>query len=108
MNRNMSLDAIKTIKDAEAEALRIKDEAAANARKLILDADAKGRADTEEAKRLAERQASNSLNDADARGKQAALELAQTTENKKATIRARGEGRLDAAASLIISRITGQ
>lgn len=103
----MSLDAIKTIKDAEGEALIIKDEAAAEARRLILDADSKGRSAAEEAKRLANQQVNALFGEADARGKQAALDLAQTTENKKAAVRARGEGRLDEAASLIISSITG-
>ena len=101
----MSLEAIKTITEAEEAARRLKAEAAAEAKRMIGEAKAAG----QEALDAAEKKANEELRElrakADEKATADAKELAAGTENKKAAMRVKAESRLDKAAQLIVERI---
>lgn len=101
----MSLEAIKTIGEAEENAKRIKAEAASDAKKAVADAEAAGRAAINAAIRKAEDELRELTRKADEKATADAQQLASDTENQKAAMRARAEKLVDKAASLVVERI---
>jgi V/A-type H+-transporting ATPase subunit G/H len=103
----MSLEAIKSISEAEERAKKARQEAQQNARKAIDDAHKAGNDSVEATIERAESEVAALKRAADAKAAESAKELLSTTANKRAAIKARAEGRLDAAAGIIIERIVG-
>lgn len=101
----MSLEAIKTITEAEEAARRLKAEAAVDAKRMISEAKAAGQKALEAAEQKANEELRGLRGKADEKATSDAKELAENTENKKAAMRVRAEGRLDKAAQLIVERI---
>lgn len=101
----MSLEAITSITEAEESARRIRAEAAAAARKAAADARERGEQRIAEAAKKAEAEVEELAEKTRAQAQADADELAQSTENKKAAMRAHAEARLDKAANLIVERI---
>jgi vacuolar-type H+-ATPase subunit H len=101
----MSLEAIKTIGEAEENAKRIRADAASDAKKAIADAEAAGHAAIDAAIRKAEDELRELTKKADEKATADAQQLADDTENKKAAMRARAEKLVDKAASLVVERI---
>ena len=101
----MSLEAIKTIGEAEEKAKRIKQQAVNDAKKAAADAEAAGRTAVEAAVKKAEDELRELVRKADEKATADAAELAGSVENKKAAMRVHAEARLDQAASLVVERI---
>jgi V/A-type H+-transporting ATPase subunit G/H len=101
----MSLDAIKTISQAEDKAKLAKSEAAAAAKKKIAEAESEGKLAVEQARAKANDELHDLTRKADEKAKEEAKALAATTENKMATMRVRAEGSMDKASDLIVERI---
>ena len=101
----MSLEAIKTISEAEESARQIKAEAAQEARRILERAQADGLASIEAAEKKAAAELRELQKKADEKVMTEAQELAKITENKKATMLARAEARLASAAVLVVERI---
>lgn len=101
----MSLEAIKTISEAEEAVRRKKAEAQQEAKRELAEAQAQ----VDEAVAAARVKAAEELKvlsrNADDKSKADALELAGSTENKKAAMRVRAQSRLDEAAKCIVERI---
>jgi vacuolar-type H+-ATPase subunit H len=101
----MSLEAIKTISEAEEAVHRRKAEAQQEARRAIAEAQAAADAAVDAAKAKAADELQGLAKTADDKSRADALELAGNTENKKAAMRVHAESRLDAAARFITERI---
>ena len=101
----MPLEAIKSISAAEDEARQAKLEAQQKAREAIEAAEKSGKAAVASAVARAETETADLKHLADQKAAENAVELASTTANRQATLRARAESRLDKAAQLIIERI---
>lgn len=101
----MSLEAIKTVSQAEEKARRIKQEAQAEAKRALSGARAAGEAAIAAAEKKAAEELRGLRKKADEKATEDAAELARSTENKKAAMRVRAEGRLDSAAMLVVERI---
>jgi V/A-type H+-transporting ATPase subunit G/H len=103
----MSLEAIKSISEAEERARKAKQEAQQRAEKAADDARKAGNDAIEATIERAQTEVAALKRAADAKAAESAKELVSTTANKRAAIRARAEGRLDAAAGIIVERIVG-
>lgn len=101
----MSLEAIKTITEAEEAARRLKTEAAADAKRMVGEARAAGQAALDAAEKKANEELRELKAKADEKATADAKELAASTENKKAAMQVKAEARLDKAAQLIVERI---
>ena len=101
----MSLEAIKTISEAEEAVRRKKAEAQQEARRAVAEAQAAADAAVEAARVKAAEELQGVVKAADDKSRADALELASSTENKKAAMRVHAESRLDAAARFITERI---
>ena len=101
----MSLEAIKSISVAEDEARRAKLDAQQNAHEAIEAAEKKGKESVASSIARAESEIAHLIRTADQRAAEQAVELASTTANRQAAIRARAEGRIEKAAKLIVERI---
>ncbi len=101
----MSLEAIKTISEAEEKAKKARAEAAAASKKAISDAEAAGIRAVAKARAKAEEELRELVKKADEKAKAQALELAASTENRMASMRVRAEGNLNKAAELVVERI---
>lgn len=101
----MSFEAITTISEAEESAKRSKAQAVADARAAEANAVAEGKAAIAAAVGKASEELREELSRSDAQALAAAKQMADDTENKIAALRARAEGRLDKAASLVVERI---
>ena len=101
----MSLEAIKTISEAEEAVHRRKAEAQQEARRAIAEAQAAADAVVDAAKAKAADELQGLVKTADDKSRADALELAGNTENKKAAMRVHAESRLDDAARFIVERI---
>lgn len=101
----MSLEAIKTISDAEENAKQKKAKAMADQKKELAEAEHAGQLAIDAAVKKAEDELRELIKKADEKVKLDAEQLSGETENKKAVMRAQAEGRIDAAASLIAERI---
>ena len=101
----MSLEAIKSISAAEDEARQAKLLAQQKARESVEAAENAGKEAIASMKTRAESEIAHLKRTADQKAADQAVELASTTANRQATLRARAEGRLDKAAQLIVERI---
>ena len=101
----MSLESIKTIGEAEEQAKRIKAEAAAEAKRMMSEAESKGIEAVEAAKQKAVDEVRELTKQADVKATDKAKDLADNTENKKASMRIKAEKQLAQAANLIVERI---
>ena len=101
----MSLESIKTISEAEEKARRIRAEAAAEAKRMISEAEAQGGEAIEAAKKKAVEEVRELTEQADTKATDKAKALADTTENRKASMRIKAEKKLAQAADLIVERI---
>ena len=101
----MSLEAITAITEAEERARQKKADAAADAKRKIAQAISDGEAAVEAAAGKADAEIAGRMRTAEEKAKADASELAGSNENKKASMRARAESRLDKAAELIVERI---
>jgi len=101
----MSLDALASISRAEENARQIRNNAAAEAKKQLRQAELAGQEAVQAARDKAEAELTELRRKADEKAKADAVQLAENTENKKAALRARAESRLDQAAMLIVERI---
>ena len=101
----MSLEAIKSISEAEEEARQAKLRAHQKSREIIEEAEKAGREKIALSVARAESEIADLKRTADQKAAEQAVELASTTANRQATLRARAEGRFDKAAQLIVERI---
>ena len=101
----MSFKAILTISDAEEHAKELKGEAETTAKERLAEAESAGRQAVDAAADKAAAELKELQAKADDKAKAEACELSATTENKKASLRARAEDRIDKAAELVVERI---
>ena len=101
----MSLEAIKSIGAAEDEARQAKQLAQQKAQEAIDEAERNGREALSTMNTRAQSEIAMLLRTADQKAAENAIDLASTTANRKATLRARAESRYDKAAGLIVERI---
>ena len=101
----MLKEALSSICEAEAEADKRIIIAGENAQKSIEDAKEAGIAAIERTLARAETEIAHLTRLAELKATESAKELASKTANRKATIIARAERRLDTAAKLIVERI---
>jgi V/A-type H+-transporting ATPase subunit G/H len=101
----MSFNAILTISEAEENAKKIKAEADAQAKERLAAAEKAGLAAVDAAVEKAAAELKELQSKADDKARAEAESLSATTENKKASLRARAEDRIDKAAELVVERI---
>ena len=98
-------DAINTLKETEAQAKRLLDEAKSRTEAQIEDAKRAGAAKVTEAAGKAEAEVSDLMRAVERKAGESASDLVSNMENKKAAIGARAESAMHKAASLIVERI---
>ncbi|MCL2409154.1 MAG: hypothetical protein FWC96_06010 [Oscillospiraceae bacterium] len=101
----MSLDMIKKIKAAEEEGREAVIAAREKARKTVDNAEEEGAQALALAHSRAETEIAELMRECDQQAAEIAHELVATTANRQAMLRARGEVRIEKAASLIVERI---
>ena len=101
----MSLEAILAITKAEDKTRQLRNDAQAEAKRLIAQAQEDGEASVLAAAKKADEEIAELMRKAEEKAKADASELAQSNENKKAAMRVKAEKRLDKAAELIVERI---
>jgi len=101
----LSYEAIKIICLAEEEARRIIQLMQQNAVEAIESAERSGKETVASAVARAESEIAHLIHVMDNKATKEAAELASSTANRQATLRARAERRLDGAAELIVERI---
>ena len=101
----MSLDAIKKIAEAEAQAKTDLQEAAAASKQLLADAENRGKRLQQQRQIDAQAKAKEMMQNAEAQGAVRTQEILHHAENQCAVLRTRGEGRLSQAADRIVERI---
>ena len=101
----MSLDAMKTVLDAERSAREAYQEASVLARQMILDAETQGKAHILQVQADTAREAKRILQEAEEQGKKNQGEILAHAENQCAVLRAHAEAKLPEAVNLIIERI---
>ena len=101
----MSMEAIAAVEKAEADAARLKADTEQEVRRGSAAAEAEGKQAIEAARKRAAEVLKGVNAKADEKAAADAKELWSGTENRKAALRARAEGRLDKAAARIAERI---
>ena len=101
----MSLEFIKLVISAEENALSSKRHAEKQAEDAIMEARRKGRSGVAETLERADSEIAHLIHAADRKAMEDARELASTTANRLATLRARAERRQSDAAALAFKRI---
>lgn len=101
----MTLDAMKQVVAAEADAKSSFQEASKLSKELIAEAEAKGRAYQQERQAAAAAEVKAMLLEAENQAAKNGEEIMHHAENQCAVIRAHAESRLDAAANRIVERI---
>jgi len=101
----MSLEAMKLIEGAEAEAQRRREDALQQARESIAKARQEGELRLQEARRAAAEEAAQLLSVTAEQQKKSASDARTHSRQECYTLRAMAEGRLDAAAKVIAERI---
>lgn len=104
----MSLEALQKVTDAEQAAQARKTEAAAAAKKLVSDAQRSGEALLEKARQEAETNNKAILQQAEQRAQEAARRLLEDAKAQAGAMSKTAEGRLDAAADLIVRRVVNR
>ncbi len=101
----MSLEALKTISEAEEKSRRDRQEAAQADKKAIAEAEEKGRRAIDSAVKRAERELDEMKKKAVEKARREAVDLANSTENRKAAMQVRAESRAGEAVKLVVERI---
>lgn len=101
----MSLDAIKKIAEAEAQAKSDLQGAATASKQHIADAEARGKALQQQRQADALEKVREMMENAEALGQEHTQEILHHAENQCAVLRTRAEGRLSQAADRIVERI---
>lgn len=101
----MSIEAITMIREAEEAAVKSRAQAMADAKTAEADAVTAGKASVEAAAKKARQEVEEKLLEFEAAANGAAEALTAETENVKAALKSKAEGKLDAAAALIVERI---
>ena len=101
----MSLEAIKTISEAEARSQQAVADASAAAKRSVAEAERAAQAAIAQARQKAEEETAALLKASDERAAENAEKLRENTFNKCAAMTARAERLLDQAASLIVRRV---
>lgn len=101
----MSLEAIKTIGEAEERAKSIKAQAAAEAKRMLSEAEAAGKAAIAAAEKKAADELAGLSKKADEKALDSAKVLAVENDASKTELRARASTHMDKAVSLIVERI---
>jgi|GEM_PF-187533 len=101
----MAIEAIEAILEAEEKARTAKAEAAALAKRLTAEAEESGKQAVEDAKKKAADEIAELMRKAGEKARGEALELARSTENRKAAMSVKAAGRTNRAVSLVIERI---
>ena len=101
----MSFEAISNIAQAEAQAKNAVAGAEARAKQLAADAESAGKLAVEATVQKAEAELTELGRQVDEKAQAQAESLAAELENQKAVLRAKAEGKLDAAAALVVERI---
>jgi len=101
----MSLEMIKIIYAAEEDARQAKAQVVQNARDALDETHRNGAKTLAMTLARAEAEIAHLIRASDQKATEDAKELASTTANRMATMRARAERRLDAAAQMIVERI---
>ncbi len=101
----MSLEAIKTISEAEKNARQAKVDAVAVAKKQIAEAEEKGRQAVESAKKMAASKVKEQRAAVAEKAREEAIELVRSTENRKAMLQVKANSRADLAVNLVVERI---
>ena len=104
-DRKMSLEAINRIRRTEEEVRQRRNAALQEAKAKIAEEEAAGKARIEAAHQKAAEELADKNERADDLAREEARKLAESTENRKAGLRAKAETRLDEAAGLIVERI---
>ena len=102
---NMSLDAIKSISDAEEKARLAILSAQREAALAVEQVETAGKETVAATVLRAKNEIAHLKRASDAKSAEAAKELVSNTANRRAAIRARAESRLDKAALMIVERI---
>ena len=101
----MAMEAIEQVTQAEQEAARLKEEAAAEARQRVLGAEKDGRAMLEQANREARTQVAQLLEQAEREGEREVARIRDEAAQDCITLQQEARKRLDAAAARIIERV---
>jgi V/A-type H+-transporting ATPase subunit G/H len=101
----MSLDAIKMVAETEQQNKQKLAEARAKAKQMITEANADGQKASEERQAAAAAEVKRLMQDAELQADKNAKQLLRETELQCAAVRAKAEGRLDAAGKRIVGRI---
>ena len=101
----MSIEALKLICSAEEDARQAMLKARQSAQESVDEIERAGRETIASTLERAESEIAHLIRVSDQKATQEALELASTTANRLATLRARAERRLDSVALIIVERI---
>jgi len=101
----MSLEAVKSISEAEEVSRKMKSDAAAAAKKALADAERAGREAVENASRRAAEETERLIKQSEKKAVGTAEEMAGAAEKKNTEIKQSAAQRLDKAASFIVGRI---
>lgn len=104
----MSLEAIKKVNETEQGVQARKAEAAANAKKLVADAEKAGRERLESARAKAEADARESMARAEEKAAAHSEEILAGARKDCAALRKAARARLDKAAQLIVRRVVNE
>lgn len=103
----MSLELLKTIEQAEAQADSIRQDASRRARELVVEADKRGAEEEARAVNRRRQEAQNILRQAQETSERRIAGLAKQQQIERETVCNAARRKLDAAASLIFERIVG-
>ncbi len=101
----MSLEAMEKVTASERSAQEIRADAAAQAKKLLADAEKAGREEVEKAHREAEAQAAAMLEEAGKRAESERAEILKKARSEADAERTHAQPRLEKAAELIVRRV---
>lgn len=101
----MSMEVLDSICAAEAQAKASVAAAEQQAKQMLAEAESAGKAAVAAAGVKAEAELRELSAQTEEKAREEALALANELENKKATLKARGEARLEKAAALVVERI---
>lgn len=101
----MSLEALKTISEAEEKARRARQEAIQADKRMIAEAEEDGRKAIDAAVKKAENELEELKKQAVAKARDEAVKLSGTTENRKAAMLVKAEARTEEAVKLVVERI---
>ena len=101
----MSIEAIKTVVAAEADAERQRVEALVEAKRIVTAAEAAGKDLVQKAKVTAEAKIQALYREAEAQGKEAAEKTAGEARDKRITLENDAKARLDRAAAIIVEKV---